>query len=147
MGSHGFLAMIWTLKVLFFISAAIFVSAFSTNKTTRDILDEWRERTKQEHPECLKSTGVKQEYVDQYWESVQMADDENFKCFLWCVFNGFKVINNDGTGNEELIVQTIDRMTNEIVEFCMEKADKMPDKCKRTYELINCCTRYKHAYV
>ncbi|KAB0792685.1 hypothetical protein PPYR_14644 [Photinus pyralis] len=137
-----------TLNVLIIISAVISaVLAFSSNKTTRAIMDEWKERTKEEHPECLKSTGVKEEYVNQYWESVEMVDDENFKCYLWCVFNGFKLMNNDGNANKELVVQYVDRMTSEIVEFCTAKIDTKTDKCERVYELVYCGTRYHHIYV
>ncbi|XP_031355624.1 general odorant-binding protein 69a-like [Photinus pyralis] len=136
------------LKELLIISAAISaVFAFSSNRTTRLILDEWRERTKQEHPECLKSTGVKEEYVNQYWESLQMTDDENFKCYLWCVFKAFKLISNDGSANEEIMVQKMDRVTTDIVDFCSAKVDTTTGKCDRAYELIYCCLHYRHIYL
>ncbi|KAK5640221.1 hypothetical protein RI129_011032 [Pyrocoelia pectoralis] len=135
-------------KILFVI-AVIFpaVFAFSSNKSTREIFDQWKKRTQEEHPECLKSTGAKIEDVNQFWDDYKMPNDESFKCYLQCVFSSFRLSNADGTINKEEFVQDVDKASNDMVDACNERLKRPSEKCDLLYELVDCLLHYKHIFV
>ncbi|KAK5640220.1 hypothetical protein RI129_011031 [Pyrocoelia pectoralis] len=125
------------MKILLVI-ATIFpaIFAFSSN-----------EKTQEEHPECLKSSGAKVEYVNQYWNDFQLIDDENFKCYIECVFSSFHLVNDDGIIDKEEFVQDVDKATNDMVDFCNGKVNKPLEKCELFYELLNCLLHFHHIFV
>ncbi|XP_031355668.1 uncharacterized protein LOC116179985 [Photinus pyralis] len=120
------------------------ILAFDSKKSTEDIFAEWWRRSDEDHPECFESSGVLQEEVENYFVHFQMSSRRNFKCYLECIFKGFKFVNKDGTLNQTEFVQYAAKVSNEMFDACNSKVAKETDGCEMVYQFAYCIVHYAH---
>ncbi|XP_031355836.1 uncharacterized protein LOC116180125 [Photinus pyralis] len=123
------------------------VFAFDSKQTTQEILDKWETKILESLPECLQSSGVTQEEVDNFFHLQVRAASVNLKCFIRCFQKGFKFLNDDEAFNKVEIVNDIAKATEEMVDFCIKDAANIANPCDRSYRLADCLLHYAHIYV
>ncbi|KAK5640223.1 hypothetical protein RI129_011034 [Pyrocoelia pectoralis] len=134
------------LKPLIVVIILHVAFAFNSTESPKEIGAKWETRSQQEHPECLKKTGATEEEVDQYYQLIRIPTRYNFKCYIDCVYRVYGFINEDGSVNKDTLVKNVEKLTDEILDFCDVKYQEKLDRCEKAYEYAYCITHYHSIY-
>ncbi|XP_031357258.1 uncharacterized protein LOC116181123 [Photinus pyralis] len=123
--------------LLLILVSSVTVFSFNSTVPTRDVFDTWFSRVK-EHPECVSSSAVTENDLDQFFLHYQLPSTTSFKCFLTCFYGSYDLTHENGTINVDEVVKDVARITYETAAACAGKARNIPDKCQIVYVFQNC---------
>ncbi|XP_008548248.1 general odorant-binding protein 56d [Microplitis demolitor] len=106
------------MKIFAVILAVCFVGALA------ELTEEQKAKLRELRTACVTETGVDEANVDSAKQGVWKMDDVKLRCFFFCMMKKIKVMNEDGTLNEEM---TRKRMANDLPA---DKIDAVMMKCK-----------------
>ncbi|XP_034944489.1 general odorant-binding protein 56a-like [Chelonus insularis] len=119
------------MKVLALIFALCFVGVFS------ELTEKKLAQLRGYRQECIEQTKVDETMIDKAKEGEWMEDDSNLQCYFSCMMKKIKVLNADGTLNEE---KARKRMLNDLPE---DKIEGVMMKCKDMKGDTDCTTAMK----
>ncbi|XP_031355744.1 uncharacterized protein LOC116180056 [Photinus pyralis] len=133
------------LKAVLIISVST-TFAFDSQKSTTEIFDAWKIRIDQEHPECAKTSGVSDEELDGLFRRQRLSSSRNFKCYLRCIHKVFNFVNDDGSLRKQDISDGVEKVSVDVLDFCMTGVGEDMDECEKSYTLVACMLRNIFSY-
>ncbi|KAK5640222.1 hypothetical protein RI129_011033 [Pyrocoelia pectoralis] len=134
------------VKHLLILGAVFHASlCFNSTRTVKEVFDLWRDKSQNEHPECMISSGATAEEVDEFWLNHNIDNiSSSMKCYLACIMKAFKLVSPTGDFDGTEIVKAIDRITSGATEHCKKVPPEVTDECERIYHFIRCGIHYNH---
>ncbi|KAB0791954.1 hypothetical protein PPYR_13915 [Photinus pyralis] len=116
--------------------------AFFSARRIGDVSHDLKLRVDAEHPECVARSGVDPSVADKYWDILVYPEGRPFKCYLECLYKAFNIVREDGSLNEEFLIETIETVTKEGVNACREEIKVGADGCERAFNFDSCMVAF-----
>ncbi|KAF5301634.1 hypothetical protein FQA39_LY10681 [Lamprigera yunnana] len=126
------------MKALVFCSLISLAVATSLLNINKEQIQKWEKMIAPFKSECINESKVDRQLALGALAAGHLPTDENFKCYVKCLYTQLHFIDADGNANVELISKTIDSATAELTHYCFDKHKDESDLCKKVFNYITC---------
>ncbi|KAK5640219.1 hypothetical protein RI129_011030 [Pyrocoelia pectoralis] len=123
------------MKVIYLL---VCLPALLAQPTPEDIKKEWRELIAPYEELCANESGADIAVIRETWDTFVFSHDPAFKCYIWCIYENIPYLYPNGTINIEAVIGSVDGVTNEVIEKCIEPYGTCPDKCHGFWAFDHC---------
>nr|ASA40279.1 OBP5 [Trichogramma japonicum] len=103
------------------------------------VTDEILEMVASDKARCMKEHGTTESMIDAVNEG-NMVNDRAITCYMYCLFEAFSLVDEDGTLEVEMLVgflpENIQASAETVISFCSEQS--ADDVCDKMYDTAKC---------
>ncbi|KAF5287970.1 hypothetical protein FQR65_LT12147 [Abscondita terminalis] len=123
------------------IVALLFYSVFiylAHAKVSDDLMDDWNAVASTYADECIEESEANPIVAKNMFKNHKLHDEEHIQCFIKCLNYKLKFLTDVGVYDKERFVNTLQHVTREIVDKCVEKHKFETNECKNSYLVAAC---------
>ena len=76
------------------------------------------------------------------WTEGKYADNKQLKCYIECMYSTLNFIDNDGEFVKDKMVESVEKVTTEMIDVCNDKAKNIEERCEKVYQFDACMLKY-----
>ncbi|XP_031338137.1 uncharacterized protein LOC116167040 [Photinus pyralis] len=103
-----------------------------------DVLELWEANVAPFLDTCTKEMNVDPEIAKNMFRHVHLPDEQTFHCFMYCIFQKQRFLNSDDELDREQMLETIQTLTPDSLQLCIDGAAGVTDVCVKMYNLTRC---------
>uniref|UniRef100_A0A1Y1LX03 Uncharacterized protein n=1 Tax=Photinus pyralis TaxID=7054 RepID=A0A1Y1LX03_PHOPY len=107
-------------------------------KLNKDTIEQWTAMCRPYEEKCIKQSGVQKELADSKYTNLDYPDDPAFKCYMDCLVRALGFIDSNNKCARDTIMKTAKGVHSDLLDACIEKAEKSSQPCEAGYILAHC---------